>query len=117
MSSINTGFYQNQQYEKFVRVARTDTQAGRGDQEYQQAQQMLAGDAPVAFLAQSVSWHLLRAYVRGVTTSPVDEWPGAVNPTLISIAPHRGVFTALVCSHPTRRPLGPPGGRPPALGG
>jgi len=87
-SSNNTAFYQNQQYDNFVRVARTDTQADRRDQEYQQAQQMLVGDAPVAFLAQSVSWHLMRTYVRGVTTSPVDEWPGALNPTLISIAPH-----------------------------
>ena len=87
-SSNNVAFYQNQQYDNFVRVARTDTQADRRDQEYQQAQQMLVGDAPVAFLVQSVSWHLVRTYVRGVTTSPVDEWPGALNPTLISIAPH-----------------------------
>jgi len=87
-SSNNTAFYQNQQYDNFVRVARTDAQADRRDQEYQQAQQMLVGDAPAAFLAQSVSWHLVRTYVRGVTTSPVDEWPGALNPTLISIAPH-----------------------------
>jgi oligopeptide transport system substrate-binding protein len=87
-SSNNTAFYQNQQYDSFVRVARTDTQADRRDQEYQQAQQMLVGDAPVAFLAQSVSWHLLRTYVRGVVTSPVDEWPGALSPTMISIAPH-----------------------------
>jgi oligopeptide transport system substrate-binding protein len=87
-SSNNAAFYQNQQYDNFVRVARTDTQADRRDQEYQQAQQMLVGDAPAAFLAQSVSWHLVRTYVRGVTTSPVDEWPGALNPTLISIAPH-----------------------------
>jgi oligopeptide transport system substrate-binding protein len=87
-SSNNTAFYQNQQYDNFVRVARTDTQADRRDQEYQQAQQMLVGDAPVAFLAQSVSWHLVRPYVRGVTTSAADEWPGALNPTLISIAPH-----------------------------
>ncbi len=87
-SSNNTALYQNQQYDNFVRVARTDTQADRRDQEYQQAQQMLVGDAPAAFLAQSVSWHLMRTYVRGVTISPVDEWPGALNPTLISIAPH-----------------------------
>jgi oligopeptide transport system substrate-binding protein len=87
-SSNNTAFYQNQQYDNFVRVARTDTQSDRRDQEYQQAQHMLVGDAPVAFLAQSVSWHLVRPYVRGVITSPVDEWPGALNPTLISIAPH-----------------------------
>jgi oligopeptide transport system substrate-binding protein len=87
-SSNNVALYQNQQYDSFVRVARTDTQSDRRDQEYQQAQQMLVDDAPVAFLAQSVSWHLVRPYVRGIATSPVDEWPGALNPTLISIAPH-----------------------------
>jgi len=87
-SSNNLAFYQNQQYDNFVRVARTDTQPDRRDQEYQQAQQMLVDDAPVAFLAQSVSWHLVRPYVRGVTSSPVEEWPGALNPNLISIGPH-----------------------------
>ena len=87
-NSNNLSFYQNQQYDNFVRVARTDVQPGRRDQEYQQAQQMLVGDAPVAFLAQTVNWHLLRKYVRGITASPVDEWPGALNPTEISIAPH-----------------------------
>jgi oligopeptide transport system substrate-binding protein len=87
-NSNNLSFYQNQQYDNFVRVARTDVQPGRRDQEYQQAQQMLVGDAPVAFLAQTVNWHLVRQYVRGFTTSPVDEWPGALNPTEISIAPH-----------------------------
>ena len=87
-SSNNVAFYQNQQYDNFVRVARTDIQADRRDQEYQQAQQMLVDDAPVAFLAQSVSWHLVRPYVRGVMASPVDEWPGALDPTRISIAPH-----------------------------
>jgi oligopeptide transport system substrate-binding protein len=87
-SSNNVALYQNQQYDNFVRVARTDIQPDRRDQEYQQAQQMLVGDAPVAFLAQSVSWHLVRPYVRGETTSPVDEWPGALDPTRISIAPH-----------------------------
>jgi oligopeptide transport system substrate-binding protein len=87
-SSNNVAFYQNQQYDNFVRVARSDMQAARRDQEYQQAQQMLVDDAPVAFLAQSVSWYLVRPYVRGIATSPMDEWPGALNPTRISIAPH-----------------------------
>jgi hypothetical protein len=49
---------------------------------------MLVGDAPVAFLAQTVSWHLVRPYVRGVVTSPVQEWPGALALGQISIAPH-----------------------------
>jgi oligopeptide transport system substrate-binding protein len=87
-SSNNIALYQNQQYDNFVRVARTDVQPDRRDQEYQQAQQMLVDDAPVAFLAQSVSWYLVRPYVRGITTSPVDQWPGALDPARISIAPH-----------------------------
>ncbi len=86
-SSDNVGLYQNQQYDNFVRVAGSDPQADRRDQEYQQAQQMLGADAPVAFLAQTVSWNLLRPYVRGVTATSVDEWPGALFPTRIYIAP------------------------------
>jgi ABC-type oligopeptide transport system substrate-binding subunit len=86
-SSHNIGLYQNQQYDNFVRVAGADLQADRRDQEYQQAQQILVGDAPVAFLAQTVNWNLLRPYVRGLTMTSVDEWPGALFPTQIYIAP------------------------------
>jgi oligopeptide transport system substrate-binding protein len=86
-SSNNAGLYQNQQYDNFVRVAGADLQSDSRDQEYQQAQLMLVGDAPVAFLAQTVTWNLLRPYVRGVTTTSVDEWPGALFPTQIYIAP------------------------------
>ena len=86
-SSNNVGLYQNQQYDNFVHVAGQDLQADRRDQEYQQAQQMLVGDAPVAFLAQTVNWNLVRTYVRGLTTTSVDEWPGALFPTQIYIAP------------------------------
>jgi oligopeptide transport system substrate-binding protein len=84
----NVAFYQNQQYDNFVRAARTDMQPARRDQEYLQAQQMVVDDAPVAFIAQTVSWNLVPQYVRGITTSPVEEWPGALDPTQISIAPH-----------------------------
>jgi oligopeptide transport system substrate-binding protein len=87
-SSNNFSLYQNRQYDNFVRAGRGDMEPGRRDQEYQQAQQMLVGDAPVAFLAQSVNWNLQRPYVRNVTTTPVDEWPGALFPTQIYIAPH-----------------------------
>jgi oligopeptide transport system substrate-binding protein len=87
-SSNDVPFYQNQQYDNFVRVARTDIAPARRDQEYQQAQQMLVGDVPVVFLAQSVSWYLVRPYVRGVVTSSVDEWPGALVASTLGIAPH-----------------------------
>ena len=87
-SSLNYAFWQNQQYDNFVSVARTDTQPSRRDQEYLQAQSLLVGEAPVAFLAQTVSWYLVQPYVRGMVTTPLDEWPGATQPTGISIAPH-----------------------------
>jgi oligopeptide transport system substrate-binding protein len=87
-SSNNVAFYQSQQYDNFVRAARTDIQAARRDQEYQQAQSMLVSAAPVAFLAQSVSWDLVRSYVNGVVTSPIEEWPGALDPTQLSIGSH-----------------------------
>lgn len=87
-SSNDLPFWQSQQYDNFVSVARTDVQPSRRDQEYLQAQSMLVDDAPVAFLAQTVSWYLVQPYVRGVVSSPVDEWPGALQPGAISISPH-----------------------------
>ena len=87
-SSLNVALWQNPQYDNFVRVARSDTDPGRRDQEYQQAQSILVGEAPVAFLAQTVSWYLVRPYVQGLTTTPVDEWPGATTVGQIQIAPH-----------------------------
>jgi len=86
-SSHNVGLYQNQQYDNFVRVAGADLQSDRRDQEYQQAERMLVGDAPVAFLAQTVNWSLVRSYVKGSTPTSVDEWPGALFPAQIYIAP------------------------------
>jgi ABC-type oligopeptide transport system substrate-binding subunit len=86
-SPNNVAFYQNQQYDNFVRAADADLQPARRDQEYQQAQQMLIGDAPVVFLAQTVNWNLVRPYVGGVTTTSIDEWPGALFPTQIYLSP------------------------------
>ena len=87
-SSNNLPFWQNPQYDNFVSVARTDTNPSRRDQEYLQAQTLLVNEAPVAFLAQTVSWYLVQPYVRGLETSPMDEWAGALAPAAISIAPH-----------------------------
>jgi oligopeptide transport system substrate-binding protein len=87
-SSNNFALYQNPAYDNFVRVAGSDTQADRRDQEYKQAQKLLVNDAPAAFLAQSVNWYLVRPYVLGATTSPLDEWPGALFPAQIYIGAH-----------------------------
>jgi oligopeptide transport system substrate-binding protein len=87
-SSNNLAFWQSQQYDNFVSVARTDTRPNSRDQEYLQAQSMLVSEAPVVFLAQTVTWYLVQPYVRGLVSSPVDEWPGATAPADLSIAPH-----------------------------
>ena len=87
-SSNNLPFWQRPQYDNFVRVARTDTNSSRRDQEYLQAQSMLVNEAPVAFLAKTVTWYLVQPYVRGLATSPMDEWAGSLAPSSISIAPH-----------------------------
>jgi len=87
-SANNVGLYQNAQYDTFVKAAATDVQPERRMQEYQQAQQLLVGDVPAAFLAQTVTWHLVQPYVKGVTPTPLDEWPGAIFPSQIYIADH-----------------------------
>jgi oligopeptide transport system substrate-binding protein len=87
-SSNNFPLYQNPQYDSLVNAAATDMQSSRRDQEYQQAQRILVSDAPVAFLAQSVSWNLVRQYVKGVITTSADEWPGALFPSSIYIVQH-----------------------------
>jgi oligopeptide transport system substrate-binding protein len=87
-NSNNFAFYQNKEYDSLVRTAGLDVQPDRRAQEYKQAQSMLVNDVPAAFLAQAVSWYLVRPYVRGVTTSSVDEWPGALFPAQIYIAAH-----------------------------
>jgi ABC-type transport system substrate-binding protein len=62
--------------------------AVRRQQEYLLAQKQLVGDAPVAFLAQAVSWYLVQTYVHGITPTPVDEWPGALFPAPIFVLEH-----------------------------
>jgi oligopeptide transport system substrate-binding protein len=84
----NFAFYQNTQYDNFVKAAATDVQPDRRDHEYKQAQKMLVTDAPVAFLAQSVAWKLVRPFVKGVTTTPADSWAGSLFPEQIYIAAH-----------------------------
>lgn len=87
-SSYNYSLYQNSRYDSLVVVAGTDIDANRRDAEYSQAQRMLVSDAPAAFLAQSVTWYLVQPYVKGVTATAVDEWPGELFPDRIYISGH-----------------------------
>ena len=87
-SSYNYSLYQNPRFDSLVAVAATDVEPTRRDAEYAQAQRILVTDAPVAFLAQSVSWYLVQPYVRGITATSVDDWPGELFPSAIYVANH-----------------------------
>jgi oligopeptide transport system substrate-binding protein len=84
----NYSRYQNGHYDDLVNVAATDVDPARRDQEYVQAQKQLVGDAPVAFLAQSLNWYLVQPYVHGVSPSPVDDWPGELAPGQLYLSEH-----------------------------
>jgi len=88
-NSNNFSLYQNGRYDSLVNVAATDVEAGRRSQEYLQAQKQLVNDAPVAFLAQNVSWFVAQPYVHGLAASgSLEEWPGAHSPESVYIAEH-----------------------------
>ncbi len=80
--------YQNGRYDSLVGVAATDLQPTRRLQEYREAQRQLLNDAPAAFLAQALSWHLVQPYVNGLTANPVEDWPGELAPATIYITDH-----------------------------
>ena len=76
--SHNRGHWRNQRYDLLVRQADGERDAGRRDQLYQQAEQLLVQSAPVAFLDQRFDWSLVKPYVQGATGVPGEEWPGAL---------------------------------------
>lgn len=80
--------YSNPAYDHLVAVADASADPTRRLQLYAQAQQLLAGEAPVAFLYQPLSWNLRQPYVQGATYTPLDDWPGDVFAADISIASH-----------------------------
>ena len=55
-------------------------------QDYVQAQQLLAEDTPVAFLYQAEVLTLRQPNVVGLTTTPLDDWPGDLFANEISLA-------------------------------
>jgi oligopeptide transport system substrate-binding protein len=87
-NSYNYSLYQSSRYDSLVNAGATDTDAGRRDGEYAQAQKQLVGDSPVAFLAQSVTWYLVQPWVHGATSSAVTDWPGQSSIESVYITEH-----------------------------
>ena len=78
--------YSNPAYDKLVAAGDGEVDAARRRQDYAQAQQLLVEDAPVAFLYQAEALTLRRSNVTGLTTTPLDDWPGDLFASEISLA-------------------------------
>ena len=75
-------------FDALVQAADGESDPTRRLQLYAQAQQLLAQEAPVAFLFQPEAWNLKLPQVQGVTYTALDDWPGDLYAANISIAPH-----------------------------
>lgn len=84
----NGARWRNARYDQLVRLADTETSLDRREQLYNQAEQLLVQEAPVAFLVQRYDATLVQPYLRGLRPTAVDEWPGSAYSTLIYLAAH-----------------------------
>jgi ABC-type oligopeptide transport system substrate-binding subunit len=80
--------YSNPAYDRLVHSADEELDPGRRLQVYQQAQQLVVEEAPVAFLYQPLNAVLVHSWVSGLQASGMDNWPGDLNPAGISVAAH-----------------------------
>jgi oligopeptide transport system substrate-binding protein len=84
----NGARWRNSRYDALVKLADTETSLDKRDQLYNQAEQLLVQEAPVAFLVQRQDATLIKPYVRGLRPTAVDEWPGSTYSSLLYIAAH-----------------------------
>jgi len=78
--------YSNPAYDRLVRAGDLELDPIRREQDYGQAQQLLVEDAPVAFLYQPEVLALRGPDVAGLTTTPLDDWPGDLFAAAISLS-------------------------------
>jgi oligopeptide transport system substrate-binding protein len=79
--------YSSAGFDHLVGQADGEPDPARRLQLYAQAQQLLAQEAPVAFLYQPEAWNLKQPQVRGATYTAIDGWPGDLFAADLSIAP------------------------------
>lgn len=71
-SEQNNGGYSNPQLDKLLEAARVEQDVTKRIQMYQQAEQMIVDDAPVLFTVHSLSYMLVKPYVKGFVLTPID---------------------------------------------
>jgi ABC-type transport system substrate-binding protein len=71
-SQQNNGGYSNPALDAILEQARTERDVSERIALYQQAEQMIVNDAPVLFTAHSLSYQLVKPYVKGYVFTPID---------------------------------------------
>ena len=71
-SNQNTGGYSNPELDTLLEAARVEQDVSKRIQMYQQAEQMIVDDAPVLFTTHSLSYLLVKPYVKGYVFTPID---------------------------------------------
>ncbi|MBI3739626.1 MAG: peptide ABC transporter substrate-binding protein [Chloroflexi bacterium] len=71
-SEQNTGGYSNPELDKLLEAARVEQDVTKRIQMYQQAEQMIVNDAPVLFTEHSLSYTLVKPYIKGFVLTPID---------------------------------------------
>lgn len=71
-SSQNSGGYSNPQLDSLLEQARVEQNVTRRIGMYQQAEQMIVDDAAVLFTTHSLSYQLVKPYVKGYVFTPID---------------------------------------------
>ena len=71
-SAQNNGGYTNPNLDALLEAARVEQDVTRRIEMYQQAEQMIVDDAPVLFTTHSLSYLLVKPYVKGYVFTPID---------------------------------------------
>jgi oligopeptide transport system substrate-binding protein len=71
-SAQNSGGYSNPKLDTLLEAARVEQDVGKRIAMYQQAEQMIVDDAPVLFTTHSLSYLLVKPYVKGYVFTPID---------------------------------------------
>jgi len=71
-STQNTGDYSNPELDALLEHARVEQDITKRIEMYQQAEQIIVNDAPVLFTTHSLSYQLVKPYVKGYVSTPID---------------------------------------------
>ena len=71
-SAQNSGGYSNPELDALLEAARVEQDVTKRIEMYQQAEQIIVEDAPVLFTIHSLSYQLVKPYVKGYVFTPID---------------------------------------------